>query len=339
VSDSKDQEQNPSLTNTTDDAKFLAQVVGNLIAFQERHMKTQDTIVRRDLFWRNMRAAILALAFVIGPVIYSFGLSSLLSGKSINEDYVALVRVEGPIDAGTKANANKINESLRAAFEDEQSEGVVVLINSPGGSPVQSSLINERIRSLREMHPQKKLWVVGEDYVTSGAYFIAVASDNICVNRSTMTGSIGVIISGWGLDKLIDRYNIERRVFTAGENKNRLDMFSEMSEPDQEKVDALLGNLHNHFIEAVRVGREDKLRAEPLQLFSGDYWTGEEALKMGLVDGLCNLPDVLESEFGVRQVKDYTEPPSLFASFSNRFGAYADEFINARSVARPMYMP
>ena len=331
--------QQPSEDNTSQDTQFLANVVANLIAFQERHMKTQDAIVRRDLFWRNIRAGLLAAAFIIGPVIYSFGLSSLLSGKSINEDYVALVRVEGPIDASTKANATKINESLHAAFEDEKAKGVVVLINSPGGSPVQSSLINERIRSLRDTHPDKKLWVVGEDYVTSGAYFIAVASDNICVNRSTMTGSIGVIISGWGLDKLIDRYNIERRVFTAGENKNRLDMFSEMSDTDQVKVDALLNNLHRHFIEAVQVGREDKLRAEPDRLFSGDYWTGEEAVEMGLVDGLCNLAGVLASEYGVRQVKDFTAPPSLFASFSNRFGAAADEFIHARSVARPMYLP
>lgn len=325
--------------NASDETKFLAQVVGNLIAFQERHMKTQDQIVRRDLFWRNMRAAMLAVAFVAGPVIYTFGINSLFSPKSTSQDYVALVRVEGLIGAETKANAHKINQSLREAFDDETAKGVVVLINSPGGSPVQSSMINERIRTLRNEHPDKKLWVVGEDYVTSGAYFIAVAAENICVNRSTMTGSIGVIISGWGLDRFINEYDIERRVFTAGDNKNRLDMFSAMSDTDQTKVHRLLGDLHTHFIESVQEGRADRLVGDPAVLFSGDYWTGEEAMEMGLVDGLCSLSKVLEEEFGVDQVKDYTAAPSLFANLSNQFGVYAEQFLTGRSVVRPMYMP
>ena len=329
----------PSDTKKPTSENFLAEVVGNLIAFQERHMKTQDQILRRDLFWRNARAALLALAFVVGPLIYTLGFNSLFSSKSINQDYVGLVRLEGVIDSESKANAHKINAALREAFEDEKAEGVVLLVNSPGGSPVQSSMINERIRSLRAAHPDKKLWVVGEDYVTSGAYFVAVASDNICVNRSTMTGSIGVILSGWGLNKLIERYDIERRVFTAGANKNRLDTFAALNGTDKEKVTTLLSRLHAHFIDSVNKGRKDKLKADPAVVFSGDYWTGEEALEMGLVDGVCNLSAVLEDEFGVEQYKDYTVPPSIFANLSSQFGARVQSLLDHRIEQRPMFMP
>ncbi|MGI9294050.1 MAG: S49 family peptidase [Pseudomonadales bacterium] len=332
----------PNETDKTDrlkSEKFLSEVVGNLIAFQERHMKTQDQILRRDLFWRNARAAMLALAFVMGPIIYSFGLNSLLSPKSTNKDYVALVRLEGIIDAESKANAHEINASLREAFEDEKAKGVVLLINSPGGSPVQSSMINERIQSLRVAHPDKTVWVVAEDYMTSGAYFVAVASDNICVNRSSMVGSIGVIISGWGFDKLIKNHDIERRVFTAGANKNRLDMFAELNGTDKEKVETLLSKLHTHFIDSVMEGRQVKLNADPEVLFSGDYWTGEEAFEMGLVDGVCTLTAVLEEEFGVQQFKDYTVPPSIFTNLSSQFGARLQTLLDDRRETRPMYMP
>lgn len=319
--------------------EFHAQVIANLVAFQERHMLTQDTILRRDLFWRNARAAALTVALVLGPLIYSIGLNNLFSPDSISQDYVSLVRVEGLIDAETRSSARKINRSLQAAFDDDKARGVVILVNSPGGSPVQSSMINERIRSLRASHPAKKLWVVGEDYLTSGSYFVAVASDNICVNRSTMVGSIGVIVSGWGLDRFIDQWAIERRVFTAGANKNRLDTFTALRDADSQKLDGLLATLHQHFIDSVKDGRGDKLSGDPEVLYSGDYWTGQEALELGLVDGLCTLSSVLKDKFGVEQVRDYTAPPSLLASLSNQFGVHVSEFLARQSLVQPMYTP
>lgn len=301
----------------------LTQIIEYLIRFQERHLETQNRILRRDQLWRNVRVILLAIALVAGPLIYSLGISRFLSSETLDQDYVALVRISGLIAPDSRASAANVIAALDAAYEDKKAKGVVLLINSPGGTPVQAAIIHDRIRRLKSEHPDKRMVVVGEDMLTSGAYLIACAADEIYVNRATFTGSIGVIVSGWGLDKLIERFQIERRVFTAGEHKSRLDTFRPLEPDDRNKTQALLGTIHQQFIQAVRDSRGERLTGQDEQLFSGDFWSGEEALALGLVDGLSDLGSVLRDTFQITRTKDYTRRPSVFERISNSIGTTA----------------
>lgn len=310
-----------TLTHAVDE---LSEIVKVVMSSQETQLKTQNDMQRRDLRWRNVRMALFAISFIAGPLIYSLGVRSLVAPEKLTGEYAAMVRVEGEIDSNSRANATKITRELENAFEDEKAKGVIILINSPGGSPVQSSIVHDRIMELRKDHPKKKVWAVGEDMMTSGAYFIAVAAPNICVNRSTMTGSIGVVTSGWGMDKAIGKLDIERRVFTAGLNKARLDTFRPLKDTDLSKVHELLDSVHHHFIDVVKEGRGDRLKGDPTQTFSGDYWTGDVALRMGLVDDLCDVNKVLHEQMGADHVKDFTQQPSLLGKLAT-FGVLAEQ--------------
>jgi protease-4 len=305
----------------------LAELVKVVMRSHEEQMRTHERILQRDLRWRLWRTALWALTLVGGSLLYALGVQRLLAPTPLAGPYAALVRIEGLIDSDARSNAHKVNEALRAAFDDPQAKGVVVLVNSPGGSAVQSALIHDRLLSLREQHPEKGLWVVGEDMLTSGAYYIAVAADHICVNRGTMAGSIGVVMSGWGLDHAIERFRIERRLFTAGENKARLDAFRPLTPQDRTKAATLLEGIHRQFIAAVTAGRGSRLKGATGQLWSGDYWLGEEAVALGLVDGLCDLESVLDQQFGVRAVRDYTVAPNLWAKLANSFGVAAEQWV------------
>lgn len=271
-------------------------------------------VQERDLRWKNMRFFIIMGIALLFSIFYfaSLYLYIFPGGDKINGEYAAMVRIEGVIDASGKASAEKINPSLVKAFSDKKAKGVVLLINSPGGSPVQSSLINERIHELREQYPNQKVVAVAEDMLTSGSYFIATAVDQIYVNRSTTTGSIGVIAAQFGFPKALDRLGVERRVITAGENKNRLDQFLPIKKQDTVKIEALLKQIHGHFIDTVMMTRKNKLKLPPAKLFTGDFWTGEEAVKLGLVDAIGDLPTVLKKEFGVEYTQDYTQAPGIF---------------------------
>lgn len=324
----------------TEAIRELSEIVRVVMASQEQQTRTQDRMLRRDLRWRNIRAACICVAVVGGSLLYSLGLQRLLAPAKFTGPYAALVRIEGLIDAEQRANAHKVNAALRSAFGDDKAKGVVLLINSPGGSPVQSSLIHDRLIALRRQYPQKPVWAVGEDMLTSGAYFIATGAPNVCVNRSTMTGSIGVVMQGWGLDRTIGRFDIERRVFVAGDNKARLDAFQPLRAQDQQKASELLKAIHTHFIDAVKEGRGKRLKSESPELFSGDYWTGEEAAQLGLVDGLCNLDGVIREHMGVEQLKDYTMPPNLWARMANSFGVLAEAaFSSGFLTPQPRLLP
>lgn len=325
----------------TEAIRELSEIVRIVMTSQADQTRTHDRMLKRDLRWRNIRAACICIAAVGGALIYSIGLQRVFAPAKFTGSYAALVRVEGLIDAEQRANAHKVNAALRSAFEDEQAKGVVLLINSPGGSPVQSSLIHDRLLALRAQHPEKPVWAVGEDMMTSGAYFIAVGAPNVCVNRSTMTGSIGVVMQGWGLDRTIGRFDIERRVFTAGDHKHRLDAFQPLQETDQEKATALLKAIHAHFIQAVKEGRGERLKGKPGELFSGDYWTGDEAAELGLVDGLCDLDEVMHAHMGVEQFKDYTVPPNLWMRMANSFGVLVQSSMSSAAVQglQPQLLP
>lgn len=233
------------------------------------------------------------------------------SGESATPGkYVNVVRVEGTIAPGESASAESLNPLLARAFSDVHAEGVVLLINSPGGTPVQSSLIHDTILRLKAKH-QKKVIAVGEDMVTSGAYFIAVAADEIVVNRSTVAGSIGVVSRGFGFTGLMERIGVERRVQSAGESKNLGDSFGPQTEESLAKQTELLGNIHNHFMDVVKQGRGDRLNLDSPGLFSGTVWTGEQALEMGLVDKLGDLHTATEAAFGSTTLKEIKPAKTL----------------------------
>lgn len=260
---------------------------------------------KTDRRWRNIRFAgwmIILLLFII--LIFAPS-PSQLNAKSPTGPYVSLVRLSGVIMPNTTFSARRAIPELQNAFADPKSRGVVLLINSPGGSAVQASIIHDKILELKRKY-KKQVVVVGEDALASGAYLISTAADKIYVNPDTLTGSIGVVMSGFGFVGTIQKLGITRRLFTAGKYKHRLDPFEPLNPQDVTKVKTLLAQVHQNFITDVTQGRGARLHGKRQELFSGDFWTGQQAVKLGLADGTANLWTVLQKEFGVKYYKDCT---------------------------------
>lgn len=259
------------------------------------------------------RASYIKLA-VIGALALGYLAAGLYATRRDvfegDKDYVALVRVTGEIGAGKEASAQALDPLLEKAFSDKKAKGVILLVNSPGGTPVQSSLIHDHILALKKEH-HKKVIAVGEDMMTSGAYFIAVAADEIVVNRSTLAGSIGVISRSFGFTGLMDKLGVERRVMTAGESKNMLDPFGPQTEQDRLKQGELLKAIHQHFKDTVIEGRGKRLKLDSPGLFSGTVWTGDVAVTMGLADKLGDVKSASKEAFGTDKVREYAPPKSL----------------------------
>lgn len=265
---------------------------------------------RRDRRWRIIRFSlivIILLLYLVALITHSSDdHDHLESGKP----YVSLVRLSGVIMPETHMSANVVNPVLYKAFTDKKSKGVLIDINSPGGSAVQSSLIYDQIMRLKYAY-HKKVVVVGEDSLTSGAYLIASAADQIYVDPDTITGSIGVIMSGFGFTDAIKKIGVTRRVFTAGDNKDRLDAFEPLNATDVAKAKQLLNDAHEHFIKDVIAGRKGRLKGDKKVLFSGDFWSGSRAVQLGLVDGTGSVPSVMHHEFSTKFYKLY-EPRLSF---------------------------
>lgn len=261
---------------------------------------------RRDRRWRIIRFCVLFGTFIgLFVVLLVAGRPEGGTSTPPGGRYAALVRMEGTISPADGINAARYNPVLADAFADDAAAGVVVVINSPGGTPVQSSLIHDRLVQLRKQYPQRKLIVVGEDMLTSGAYFIAVAAETIYVNPSSLTGSIGVVARNFGFVEAMKKIGVERRTQTAGDRKDQLDPFAPETEADREKLATILTGMHQHFISVVKQGRGTKLRGSDAELFSGDFWLGTRAVELGLVDGLGSLADVLDREFQVTRVREF----------------------------------
>lgn len=248
-------------------------------------------------------AALYAGAFLFAQMASS-------SSQKMDGEYANLVRIEGEIGPGKSASAQALVPLLEKAFSDDKAKAVVLLINSPGGTPVQSSLVHDAVVRLKAEH-NKPVLAVGEDLVTSGAYFIAVAADKIVVNRSTVTGSIGVVSRGFGFQGLMEKLGVERRVHTAGESKNLGDPFGPETEAGLAKQEELLHAIHAHFKDTVTTGRGGKLDADYPGLFSGTVWTGEQSVAMGLTDELGDLSTAVKKEYGVSKLREVSAPKSL----------------------------
>lgn len=240
-------------------------------------------------------------------------------GLNASKPHTALVELSGPIGTETGVMADQINSSLRKAFKSKLSQGVVLRINSPGGTPVQSAEINEEITRLRGEYPDKPMHVVVSDLCASGGYFVAVAADQIYANKSSIVGSIGVRMDGFGFVDAMKKYGVERRSITAGENKSILDPFLPMKPEQRVHAEKMLGIVHQQFIDTVKAGRGDRLAKDP-DIFSGLFWSGESAKDLGLIDGFGSLDYVAREVIGYESVVDYTIQPSWLDQVSRGFG-------------------
>src|SRR3954464_6401656 len=258
------------------------------------------------------------VTFLLVALIDWEGRADLASGKK----HTAMVELNGIISPGADASAEKINNSLQAAFKDKNTQGVVVRINSPGGSPVQSQTIYDEMRRLRQKYPDIPLYVVVEDICASGGYFVAAGADRIYVSKSSLVGSIGVIMNGFGFTGLMDKVGVERRLITSGENKAFLDPFSPMQEKHREFAQKLAGEIHQQFIAVVREGRGKRLKEGP-ETFSGLIWSGEKSIELGLADGVGSLDFVAREVVKAEDIVDFTQKENLAEKFAKRFGASA----------------
>ena len=236
--------------------------------------------------------------------------------------YTAVIDVEGMIADKEAASADNIIGSLRAAFEDEKVKGVVLRINSPGGSPVQSGYVYDEIVRLRAAHPDTKVYAVIADLGASGAYYIASAADQIYAEKASLVGSIGVTAAGYGFVETLDKLGIERRVYTAGEHKSFLDPFQPQKPEEIAFWQGVLDTTHKQFIASVKKGRGDRLKdKDHPELFSGLVWSGEQALSLGLIDGLGSASSVARDVIGEKELVDFTVEESPLDRFSKKLGA------------------
>ncbi len=233
--------------------------------------------------------------------------------------HTALVEIKGEIASGGEASAEVVITAVRAAFEDERALAVVLLINSPGGSPVQAGIINDELRRLKTKY-NKPVYAVVEETCASAAYYIAVSADRIFVDKASVVGSIGVLMDGFGFTGLMEKLGVERRLMTAGENKGFLDPFSPQTERQRAYAQAMLDQIHKQFIDAVKAGRGKRLKESP-ETFSGLFWTGQQAIELGLADQLGNLDFVAREIVKAEEIVDYTRRENVAERLVKRFGA------------------
>jgi protease IV len=275
--------------------------------------------------WKTfVRLAWLAFFAVMAWFIFSPSRVGSGAGSSdMSTAHTAVVEIKGEIMSGSDASAEYVVSALKSAFEDEAAKGIVLLINSPGGSPVQAGMINDEIRRLKAIH-KKPIYAVVEETCASAAYYIAVAADEIYVDKASIVGSIGVLMDSFGFTGLMEKLGVERRLMTAGDNKGFLDPFSPQTEPQKAHAQAMLNQIHKQFIDTVKAGRGKKLKETP-EMFSGLFWSGQQAIDMGLADSLGNLDSVARDVIKAEDLVDYTRRENVAERLAKRFGAAIGE--------------
>lgn len=234
--------------------------------------------------------------------------------------HTAVIDVKGEIGADRDASAKHIIDSLQKAVSDPDTKGIILRVNSPGGSPVQAGMVYDEIRRLQKQHPHTKIYAVISDIGASGAYYIASAANDIYADKASLVGSIGVISSGFGFTGLMQKLGIDRRLYTAGDHKAFLDPFSPAKPKESQFWNHVLQVTHEQFIKAVEQGRGARLKKDDKQLFSGLVWTGQQALGLGLIDGYGTVDSVARSVIGAKTLVDYSYKPSPFQRLARRFG-------------------
>ena len=280
----------------------------------------RDTLIeqRRARRWR-MLSRLLTVILVLAVLGL---LSTDVTVPQVTSRHTALVQLNGIIAPGTDADADLVIESLRAAYDNTHVAGVVLRIDSPGGSPVQAGRINAEIRRLRELHPKVPLYAVIDDICASGGYYVAVAANKIYADKASVVGSVGVLMNGFGFVGAMDKLGIERRLLTAGEHKGFLDPFSPQNPEDADHARGLLKAIHSQFIAVVKQGRGARLKDDP-RLFTGLVWTGEQGIELGLVDALGDTDSVARDVIKADKVVDYTVRPAYFEKLIRSAGGEA----------------
>lgn len=287
-------------------------------------LREQRSARRWKLFFRLMW-----LVLIAALIWWVYTTESV--GTTVSTPHTAMVEIKGEIASGAEANAQSVIASLRSAFEDNGAQAVVLLINSPGGSPVQAGIINDEITRLRQIH-DKPVYAVVEETCASAAYYIAAAADSIYVDKASLIGSIGVLMDGFGFTGLMEKIGVERRLLTAGENKAMLDPFSPQDEEQRAYIQSMLGQIHSQFIEVVKKGRGSRLKQDE-DTFSGLVWSGQQSIELGLADGLGSLDYVAREIVKAENIVDYTQRENLGLRLAKRFGASIGEgiYLAARS--------
>lgn len=281
--------------------------------FAEAALAEQKRSRRWGIFFK-----LLTFGYLIA-LLLMFGQSSSHS-PAHSGDFTAFISLNGIIGDQMEVNAKDFKSSMKKAYDDPGTKGVILAINSPGGSPVQSGIINDEIKKYRQLRPDIPVYAVVEDICASGAYYIAVAADQIFVDKASIVGSIGVRLDQFGLDKAIEHLNIERRLITAGENKAILDPFLPFKPEHKKHLENLLAEVHRQFIDVVKEGRGGKLSSNN-DIFSGLFWNGEGAIQLGLADHLGNIDYVAKEVVGFEELVDFTTYESFADRFAKQLGA------------------
>jgi len=270
---------------------------------------------------------LLTFTFLFATLLVTIGAISESTHTCLDK-CTALVELRGELDADSPASAENITSGLQAAFKNKGTQGVVLRINSPGGSPVQAGEINDEIRRLRAKYPATPIYAVVEEVCASGAYYVAVAADQIYVNKASLIGSIGVIIDGFGFVGAMDKLGIERRALAAGENKTFLDPFSPLSPQQRDYAQGMITEIHQQFIAAVKAGRGTLLKESP-ELFSGLVWNGARGIDLGLADALGSVDYVAREVIKAEDIVDFTVKENLTERLARKFGATLGKSLGA----------
>ena len=317
-------------------------------------MAEQDSIKDNNV-WQQKTIETLALAglkeqkaarrwgifFKVLTFLYLFLLLTLAFGwlgdKNGSGPHTALIDNNGVIEPGGDVNADSVITSLNEAYENNNTKGIILRFNTPGGSPVQAGIINDEIRRQRKLHPTIPVYGVVEDICASGGYYIAVATDKIYVDKGSIVGSIGVLMDGYGFTEVMKKVGVERRLMTAGENKGMLDPFSPINPKHQALAQEMLNEVHEQFKAVVRLGRGARLK-EDNETFSGLFWSGEKSIKLGLADALGSADYVAREVIKQEEIVDYTYQETVVDRFAKRFGASMAKAIGVDVVSKGLQL-
>jgi len=278
-------------------------------------LQEQRRARRWSIFFKTLTFGYLFVVLFLFMGWIGHGDAGLSSGK-----HTALVDLEGIISSNSAASADNLISSLQAAFKDKGTQGVLLRINSPGGSPVQAGYVNDEIVRLRALYPEIPLYVVVDDICASGGYYIAAAADKIFVNKASIVGSIGVLMDGFGFTGTLNKLGVERRLLTAGENKGFMDPFSPRNSSHEAFTKKMLDEIHQQFITVVKQGRGQRLKNSP-EIFSGLFWSGAKSIELGLADGFGSLNSVARDVIKAEDIVDFTTRDGLADRLAKRFGA------------------
>jgi protease-4 len=312
-----EQNQQPEAVNpsgqkpqSTQDANWQRDVIEKL-AFSA--LAEQKTARRWSTLFKGLTFAYLLVLMLMALGVFS-------DSKKTFDAHTALIDISGVIEAGGEVNADAVMNSLHDAYDSKGTKGIILRINSPGGSPVQSGIINDEIKRQKKLHPDIPVYAVVEDICASGGYYIAAAADKIYVDKASIVGSIGVLMDGYGFTETMKKVGVERRLMTAGENKAMLDPFSPVNPKHQELAQAMLNAVHEQFKAVVREGRGARLKETP-EVFSGLFWSGEQSIKLGLADALGSAEYVAREIIKQEEIVDFTYQEDLTSRIAKRIGA------------------